>query len=81
MAVAVLLVPPADMPKTPPKVNVPDAVIGPPFKVNPVVPPEPLTLVTVPADALTQVGVPVPFDCNNCPAVPAAVIANALAPE
>jgi len=77
----VALVPPLATANVPPKVNVPDAVIGPPFKVNPVVPPEPLTLVTVPADALTQVGVPVPFDCNNCPAVPAAVIANALAPE
>ena len=32
-------------------------------------------LVTVPVGALTHVGTPAPFDCNNCPDVPAAVYA------
>lgn len=41
-------VPPFAMPRVPPMVSVPDAVIGPPANVRPVVPPEPDTDVTVP---------------------------------
>jgi hypothetical protein len=45
---AVAFVPPLAMARVPPRVNVPAPVIGPPERVNPVVPPEPETDVTVP---------------------------------
>jgi len=47
-AAVVAFVPPFSIAKIPPKVSVPEVVIGPPFKVKPVVPPLPLTLVTPP---------------------------------
>ena len=41
-------VPPLARASVPPRVSVPESVMGPPVKVRPVVPPEPLMLVTVP---------------------------------
>ena len=41
-------VPPLATLSVPPSVSVPDVVIGPPVRVRPVVPPDPLTLVTEP---------------------------------
>ena len=41
-------VPPLATARVPPSVRVPEVVMGPPVNVRPVVPPEPLTLVTVP---------------------------------
>jgi hypothetical protein len=41
-------VPPFAILNTPPKVKVPELVIGPPVKVNPVVPPDTSTDVTAP---------------------------------
>jgi len=65
-------VPPAPIPSVPPKVSVPELVIGPPVKVSPVEPPEALTLVTVPApDTVAHVGsAPAPFVFKSCPLVP-----------
>ena len=48
MVKEVAFVPPFAMARVPPKVRVPDVVIGPPVRVSPVVPPEPSTEVTVP---------------------------------
>ena len=45
-------VPPLATPNVPLSVSVPDPVIGPPVNVNPVVPPEAFTLVTVPDPAI-----------------------------
>ena len=60
------------MANVPPNVSVPDDVIGPPVSVNPVVPPDPLTLVTVPTpEIVVQAGsAPAPLVCNNWPDVP-----------
>ena len=59
-------VPPLATASVPPRVNVPDAVIGPPVKLKPVVPPEPSTLVTVPTPATdVQVGAEPPLDVNT----------------
>jgi hypothetical protein len=44
-------VPPFAGIKVPPRVRVPETVIGPPVSVRPVVPPDPSTLVTVPPAA------------------------------
>ena len=48
-------VPPLATANVPPKVNVPVVVIGPPVSVSPVVPPEPLTEVTLPLPLLLKV--------------------------
>jgi hypothetical protein len=49
--------------KFPLMVNVPEVVTGPPLKVNPVVPPDALTEVTVPVpDTVCQVGAPLPLE-------------------
>ena len=55
--------PPLATARIPPKVRVPEAVIGPPVKVKPVVPPEPSTLVTVPEP-------PPPAACTGTQAEP-----------
>ena len=47
-------VPPLATASVPPSVRVPEVVMGPPVSVRPVVPPEPLTLVSVPALAATH---------------------------
>ena len=51
----VIPVPPLATANVPPRVNVPVVVIAPPVNVSPVVPPEPLTLVTVPLPLLLKV--------------------------
>ena len=52
-------VPPLATINVPPRVKVPDTVMGPPVKVNPVVPPEPLTLVTEPpAEGVAEIVMP-----------------------
>ena len=62
----VMFVPPLATPSVPPKVSVPDDVIGPPVKVKPVVPPEPSTEVTVPTPATdVQVGAEAPLEVNT----------------
>src|SRR3989344_4475830 len=48
-------VPPLATPRMPPRVRVPDEVMGPPVRVRPVVPPEPSTEVTVPVPPPRQV--------------------------
>ena len=58
-------VPPLATANVPPRVNVPLVVIGLPEKVNPVVPPEPATEVTVPPEPLAQDKVPLPFVVND----------------
>ena len=65
-------VPPFAMFNVPPNVSVPDEVIGPPVTVNPVVPPDPLTLVTVPTpEIVVHAGsAAAPLVCNTCPDVP-----------
>ena len=66
VAYDVMFVPPLAIANVPPKVNVPDAVIGPPVKVKPVVPPEPSTEVTVPTPATDcQVGAEPPLEVNT----------------
>lgn len=55
-------VPPLAIANVPASVRVPDAVIGPPENESPVVPPDALTLVTVPADAGAAQTIAVPFD-------------------
>ena len=69
-AAVVAPVPPFATAKVPPNVSVPLVVIGPPLSVNPVDPPDPLTLVTVPLPAVVHVGVPAPFEVSTCPDVP-----------
>ena len=62
--------------RVPPNVIVPVVVIGPPVKVKPFTLPAVATLVTVPdPPAATQL-TPVPVLDNNCPAVPASVLAS-----
>ena len=51
----VMPVPPLAAASVPPRVNVPVVVIGPPVSVSPVVPPEPLTEVTLPLPLLLKV--------------------------
>jgi hypothetical protein len=64
-------VPPLAIANVPPRVNVPEVVIGPPVKVRPVVPPEPFTDVTVPVPArYAQVGAAVALDVNTWLASP-----------
>ena len=48
VVVVVSPVPPLVTARVPPRVSVPDEVIGPPLTVRPVEPPDPSTLVTVP---------------------------------
>ncbi len=71
----VMPVPPLATAKVPPRVKVPEVVIGPPVRVSPVVPPEPSTLVTEPVpkprdEVATQAGALEPVDCSTCPEVP-----------
>ena len=51
----VMPVPPLATAKVPPRVSVPVPVIGPPVSVSPVVPPDPLTEVTLPLPLLLKV--------------------------
>ena len=71
---AVLLVPPLAMASVPPRVKVPLSVIGPPPRVRPVVPPEPVTLVTVPVVLL----VPAPIAVLKLAASRAVTVLSAL---
>jgi hypothetical protein len=59
---AVTPVPPLATARVPPSVSVPEVVIGPPVRVRPVVPPEPLTLVTEPPEPVAEIVIdPAPF--------------------
>ena len=59
-------VPPLAIANVPARVIVPEPVIGPPEVVNPVVPPDTSTLVTVPEPAMfCQVAAEAPFDVNT----------------
>ena len=66
-------VPPLATAKVPARVNVPLAVIGPPVNDIPVVPPEALTLVTVPAPAteMYSTSVAPALTANTLPPLPA----------
>jgi len=59
--------------RVPPNVKVPELVIGPPVNVNPVVPPDAATEVTVPVlEIVVHAGAaPAPPEVRTCPAVPA----------
>ena len=62
----VVPVPPFATASVPPRVIVPEVVIGPPENDNPVVPPETCTEVTVPVDVAPQIGVaPGPAEVNT----------------
>ena len=76
VGVEVLLVPPFPIANTPLMVKVPVAVIGPPLKVSPVVPPEALTLVTVPLVEVAQLGIP-PARVRTWPFPPAVRLVGA----
>jgi hypothetical protein len=52
---AVTPVPPLATARVPPSVSVPEPVMGPPVRVRPVEPPEPLTLVTVPPEPVAEI--------------------------
>jgi hypothetical protein len=52
---------------------VPELVIGPPEVVNPVVPPDTSTLVTVPVVGVVHPGEPAPLLVNICPGKPTVV--------
>ncbi len=67
-------VPPDVIATTPLKVKLPEAVIGPPVKVNPVVPPFASTLVTVPAPATADQIKLDPFQLRKVEAVFGAVM-------
>lgn len=73
IGVAVELVPPLAVANVPPNVIVPDDVMGPPDVVNPVVPPDTSTLVTVPVVGVAHPGEPAPLLVNICPGKPTVV--------
>ena len=61
----------ADKSKVPPKVTVPEPVIGPPVRVNPLTVPAVATEVTVPVVGVAYVGTP-PAMVSTWPLEPAA---------
>ena len=60
----VRFVPPLATPNVPARVIVPEVVTGPPDVVKPVVPPDTLTLVTVPVPVIDDQTKAVPFHCK-----------------
>ncbi len=79
-------VPPFAIARVPPRVSVPESVIGPPESVKPVVPPEPETEVTEPSpepkprlEVATQ-EVALPVVCSTKPFVPDAFEESNSAP-
>lgn len=72
-------VPPLTAMSVPARVMVPEAVIGPPDAVKPVVPPDTFTEVTVPVPVIVdQVGTPPTLTVSTCPLVPIPNLANVL---